>query len=167
MCPEIYNQFRNQGADRSKASSVEDGFICRNCRAYVYAQPYLSGVKNRNHCPYCLWSRHVDWQQAGDRMSACKANMEPIGLTVKQSYRKHGDMNTGELMLIHRCRDCGRISINRIAADDLSSRLMEVFHASNWMDSITREVLEESGIWLLQGSDQELVSRQLIGSVTR
>src|SRR4030065_2106742 len=82
------------------------GFRCCYCRAFVHTLPRLAGVKNRNHCPYCLWSRHVDLLQAGDRMSACKAIMQPIGLTVKQGRNKYGNYRSGELMLIHRCY-CG------------------------------------------------------------
>lgn len=161
MYPEIYNLHSRQCLDRSRNRSREDGFICKNCQAFVHTHPLVSGVQNRNHCPYCLWSRHVDWQLAGDRMSACKANMEPIGLTVKQNYKKYASMGNGELMLVHRCNDCGRISINRIAGDDLPGKLMDIYHASEDIDAITRDNLQESGIWLLQGTEFELVSRQL------
>jgi hypothetical protein len=76
--------------------------------------------------------------------------MEPIGLTMKQRQNKYGNWSNGELMLIHRCSNCDRISINRIAADDLSAMLMEIYHLSKWMDPITRDQLEESGISLLR-----------------
>jgi hypothetical protein len=139
------------------------GFQCRHCQAYVYAQADFSGVQNRNHCPYCLWSRHVDHTRAGDRMSACKAVMQPIGLTVKFDNNKYGNGRNGELMLIHRCRDCGKLSINRIAADDLTECLLDIYHASFGLDSLTRECLEASGIRLLQGVDDILVTHQLKG----
>lgn len=164
MYPRIYSPFKNGQLERLALRPVEDGFICRNCQAFVSAHPLFSGVHNRNHCPYCLWSRHVDWQRAGDRLSACKASMEPIGLTVKQRQKKYASGSSGELMLIHRCNDCGRISINRIAADDLSVKLWEIFNASTGLDSVTRIHLEECGIWLLQRSDYRLVSRQLSGT---
>ncbi len=163
MYPEIYSPAKHRLEDRWRKGQPEDVFICRQCKALVYTQPILSGVRNRNHCPYCLWSRHVDWQVAGDRLSACKAGMEPIGLTVKQRGDKYGNGCNGELMLIHRCRECGKLSINRIAADDLSDRLMAIFHASAGMDTLTRDKLEECGIWLLQRPDHKLVTIQLYG----
>jgi hypothetical protein len=163
MYPEIFNLPKYDHPGRWGRYSSQAGFTCRNCQVFVYAQPLISGVQNRNHCPYCLWSRHVDLYQAGDRLSACKAGMEPIGLTVKQRQNKYGSWSNGELMLIHRCSNCDRISINRIAGDDLSIKLMEIYHASNGMDPLTRNKLEESGIWLLQGTDHKLVITQLYG----
>jgi RNHCP domain len=163
MYPEIYSPVKHRLSERWGRYQLEDVFMCRQCNALVYTQPVHSGVKNRNHCPYCLWSRHVDWQVAGDRLSACKAGMEPIGLTLKQSRDKYGNRCSGELMLIHLCRECGKLSINRIAADDLADRLMEIFHASDEMDMLTRNKLEECGIWLLQEPDHKLVSRRLYG----
>jgi len=164
MYPRIYSQSKNGQAERLALRPVEDGFTCRNCQAFVSIYPFFSGVQSRNHCPYCLWSRHVDWQRAGDRLSACKASMEPIGLTVKQRQKKYAGESAGELMLIHRCNDCGRISINRIAADDLAVKLWEIYNASTDLDPITRIQLEECGIWLLQRSEYRLVSRQLAGT---
>ena len=164
MYPEIYNPQKYDPPGRWVRHPTEEGFTCRTCRAYVYTQPMISGVRNRNHCPYCLWSRHVDLYQAGDRLSACKASMEPIGLTVKQGRNKYADCGYGELMLIHRCSNCDRISINRIAADDLSVMLMEIYHLSKWMDPIIQHKLEESGISLLQGTDHKLVITQLYGT---
>jgi hypothetical protein len=89
--------------------------------------------------------------------------MEPVGLTVKQRQNKYGNGNYGELMLIHRCWDCGKLSINRIAADDLTEHLLDIYQASLTLDLPTREQLKESGIWLLQGEDQRMVIQQLQG----
>jgi hypothetical protein len=88
----------------------------------VVADPFFSGVQHRNHCPYCLWSRHLDHEKAGDRLSACKAGMRPIGLTYKRTRKKYGDQR-GEMMLVHLCLDCGKVSLNRVAADDDSEML--------------------------------------------
>ncbi len=75
-------------------------------------------------------------------MSACKAIMQPIGLTVKRGRNKYGEGMFGELMLIHRCSECGKLSINRIAADDQTERLMEIFFSSLGLDSSTQHQLE-------------------------
>ena len=163
MYPEIYSPSKYDHPDRWGKRSSEDVFLCRYCQAHVYTQTIFSAVQHRNHCPYCLWSRHVDLLQAGDRLSACKASMEPIGLTVKQRQNKYGSGRGGELMLLHRCKNCNKLSINRIAADDLTERLMNIFHASLQLDLLTRQYLKASGIRLLQGVDHKLVIDQLYG----
>jgi hypothetical protein len=103
-------------------------FKCVHCHALVISDRRYSGVQHRNHCPYCLWSRHLDHARAGDRLSACKAQMRPVGLTEKRVHKKYGPQR-GELMLIHQCQACGKISINRIAADDDAQALEEISSA--------------------------------------
>ena len=95
---------RQQRAHAGRSRTVE-GFFCKHCNGYVSSAAFLSGVQNRNHCPYCLWSRHLDLYSAGDRLSACKSSMRPIGLTSKATNKKYGP-GRGELMLIHLCTDC-------------------------------------------------------------
>ncbi len=96
-------------------------------------------------------------------MSACKALMQPIGLTVKPSRNKYRENTTGELMLIHRCDDCGKLSINRIAADDQVEKLIEIFRLSCALDSAILVQLAASDIRILQLDDWTLVSSQLRG----
>jgi hypothetical protein len=81
-------------------------FTCLNCGAIISPTP--EGSKHRNHCPHCLWSRHVDLR-IGDRRSGCRGAMEPVGIWVRQD---------GEWALLHHCRVCGLIRANRIAGDD-------------------------------------------------
>lgn len=45
----------------------------------------------------------------GDRKADCPGGMEPIAVTVRGERR---------WMLIHRCTRCGRLRLNRTAADD-------------------------------------------------
>ena len=90
-------------------------FRCQHCGREV-AQEVL-GSTQRNHCPFCLWSRHVD-VAIGDRTSDCLASMEPIGVTFKQAG--------GELMLVHRCHGCNKISKNRLAGDDDAAAVLAV-----------------------------------------
>ena len=144
------------------ASSFGD-FRCAHCRNIVSAAHLLSGVKNRNHCPYCLWSFHLDLFAAGDRLSACKGQMKPLGLTTKKSRNKYrlGAHARGELMLIHQCIECGSLSINRIAADDDPDSVMEVFRASQSLSHQTRAECDSQGIILLE--DAGSVTAQLYG----
>jgi hypothetical protein len=138
-------------------------FRCGYCQAFVSADSLLAGVKNRNHCPYCLRSKHVDSKEAGDRLAACKGLMHPVGLTIKKTRKKYGP-ETGELMLIHRCEACSRLSINRIAADDSSERVIEVFKNSFTLEPELKVGLEESGIQPLAQGDEAEVRKQLFGS---
>jgi hypothetical protein len=136
-------------------------FTCIHCHKFVSSGYVVAGVHNRNHCPYCLWSRHLDWHQAGDRLSACKGSMQPIGLSVKKIRKKYGRCNHGELMLIHRCIDCGKIAINRIAADDDSQAAVNIYESSLDLDQHDRLVLDESGIQMLWLQERALVEAQL------
>lgn len=82
-------------------------FRCRHCRTDVSND--APGTAHRNHCPNCLWSRHLDDVRPGDRAAHCGALMEPIAITVR------GD---GEWILVHRCAGCDRLDLNRTAGDD-------------------------------------------------
>jgi hypothetical protein len=141
---------------------TEDGFLCKHCNAYVSSALCLSGVLNRNHCPYCLWSRHLDLYEAGDRLSACKAPMRPIGLTIKTTRKKYGP-DRGELMLIHLCTECGRLSINRIAADDDPQNVLEVFESSFQLSVSMQTRLDADGIRALDAMDINIIRAQLFG----
>ena len=137
-------------------------FTCLYCHNYVSVQSILSGVHNRDHCPYCLWSKHVDLHQAGDRLAACKAGMQPIGLTVKKTHKKYG-AGQGELMLIHQCTECGKLSLNRIAADDDAGLVFEAFERSTRLDTETHDQLASRGITALKAGDACLVRTRLFG----
>lgn len=141
---------------------LDDGFTCKKCGFFVNANPYVSGVQNRNHCPCCLWSRHMDLLKAGDRLSACKALMKPIGLTVKRNGKKYGP-ERGELMLVHQCTGCATISINRIAADDIPQILLEVLNKSPDSVDFPKAAKRTYEIRLLSISDANLVQVMLFG----
>ena len=92
-------------AGRRFARSEE--FRCRHCGMFV--GPVRFGGSHRNHCPFCLYSRHVDGPEPGDRASACGGSMAPIGAFTRPK---------GEHVIVHRCLACGIERHNRIAADD-------------------------------------------------
>ena len=145
-------------------SSFRD-FRCRHCHHIVSAAYMLSGVNNRNHCPYCLWSCHLDLFAAGDRLSACKGQMKPIGLTMKKSRNKYRLEARGELMLIHECTECRTLSINRIAADDHPESILEVSNESHVLDHQTHATCKGQGILILD--DMEKVYTQLYGQTIK
>lgn len=78
---------------------VED-FTCDHCGTLVHGTGYT------NHCPACLWSRHVD-VKPGDRSESCKGMMEPIGVDTRGGYT-----------LYYRCQACGIVRKNKVAEDD-------------------------------------------------
>lgn len=83
---------------------IDEEFICNNCKKKV---PKL-GYSCRNHCPYCLYSMHVDINP-GDRMEKCHGDLEPIGveLSSKKGY-----------VIVFKCKKCGQIKKNKAAEDD-------------------------------------------------
>jgi len=147
---------------RANLASFGD-FRCAHCHALVSSAHLLSGVNNRNHCPYCLWSCHLDLFAAGDRLSACKAPMRPIGLTMKKSRNKYQREPRGELMLVHECTECRTLSINRIAADDDPETVMAVFRESLSPGQRVQAACQEYGILILKAEDTRIVQTQLYG----
>jgi hypothetical protein len=97
---------RNLRRGREHARAGEE-FRCRHCKRMVGLP--LWGGGHRNHCPFCLHSRHVDGKTPGDRTSECGASMAPVG-----AFARSG----GEHVIVHRCLGCGFERHNRIAADD-------------------------------------------------
>ena len=69
----------------------------------------LSNGSYRNHCPACLWSKHVD-VEPGDRAASCGGPMRPLRV---EHRRGKG------LVIIHRCVACGFTRPNRIADDQV------------------------------------------------
>jgi len=112
--------------------ACEEHFICKICGAMV--GPEGAGSRHRNHCPKCLSSFHVDIEP-GDRASPCKGAMDPIGVWVR---------NNGEWAIIHRCKDCGGLSSNRIAADDNPALLMSIAVKPLAMPPFPLRLLESS-----------------------
>ena len=86
---------------------AEQSFTCGHCQRFV--GPLPSGGHHRNHCPYCLYSRHVDAVKSGDRLSGCGGMMAPIGAFQRPN---------GEHVIVHHCERCGFERFNRVQADD-------------------------------------------------
>lgn len=97
-----------------KIHPCNESFICKVCGKTVV--PNGAGSKHRNHCPYCLSSQHLDIEP-GDRTADCGGVMEPIAVWVRKN---------NEWAIIHRCKICGMLSSNRIAADDNPMKLMSI-----------------------------------------
>lgn len=83
----------------------------------MFAGALRFGGHHRNHCPYCLYSLHVDGRVPGDRASDCRSRMAPVGVFSRQK---------GEQAIVHRCLGCGFERHNRIAADDDVAAVMRL-----------------------------------------
>ena len=66
-----------------KFTEIDEEFICHYCGKHVPALGYSC----RNHCPYCLHSKHVDINP-GDRQEECHGDLEPITVEIdgKKGY---------------------------------------------------------------------------------
>lgn len=154
---------RREKKRKQKEYDTETAFRCAHCGMLVNCSREYSGVNNRNHCPNCLWSLHVDLYKAGDRKAECRARMRPIGLTLKHSPKKYSSETTGELMIIHECTACGKISINRIAADDSPGNLLALYESSARDEPRQQAKLKEMGILPVSAADLTTVFSQLFG----
>ncbi len=97
-----------------KRNPCKEVFTCKVCGRLV--TPEGAGSGHRNHCPHCLTSLHLDLEP-GDRAADCGGIMEPVAVWVRKG---------GEWALIHRCRRCGALSSNRVAADDNPLKLLSI-----------------------------------------
>jgi len=79
---------------------IED-FICKRCKTHI------SGTGYTDHCPNCLWSKHVDINP-GDRKAKCGGLMEPVGVEIKG----------GKSVIYYRCQKCGFKSRVKAAPND-------------------------------------------------
>jgi hypothetical protein len=89
--------------------------------------------------------------------------MQPIGLTLKRTRKKYGCAQYGELMIIHQCIDCGKISVNRIAADDDAALIFEIYQQSFLLNQQVKLELDLGGIRALDTVDGYIVQAQLFG----
>lgn len=85
----------------SQFKRVVEDFVCEHCGFEVKGSGYT------NHCPKCLWSKHVD-VFPGDRFEDCKGLMEPI--LVEKEKEKY--------VLTHKCIKCGSTKRNKVEEGD-------------------------------------------------
>ncbi len=92
-------------------NKLDEGFVCENCKREVSPLKYTS----RDHCPYCLYSKHVD-VNPGDRLNKCLGLLKPIEIEkFRDTYK-----------IIYKCEKCGEIHKNIIAKDDDMDKIIEI-----------------------------------------
>ena len=86
-----------------------EDFTCAKCGFSVTGGGYT------NHCPKCLYSKHVDIHP-GDRLENCGGLMEPTFL----------EKEKGEEKLTHVCLVCGHTRKNKVSPEDSFDALLAV-----------------------------------------
>lgn len=87
---------------------VED-FICEHCGAQVTGNGYT------DHCPKCLWGKHVD-VDPGDRAASCGGAMEPVAI----------EGTAGRFRIRYRCTACKHEFLVDSAPDDDQDILVSI-----------------------------------------
>lgn len=78
-------------------------YLCGHCGENV------AGGRYHNHCPHCLWSKHLDDKVPGDRASRCQALMEPVGVLQRK----------GAWRVVRQCTGCKKHTVvDSIPKDD-------------------------------------------------
>ncbi len=86
---------------------TKEDFICEHCGVRVEGTGYT------NHCPKCLWSKHVDIDP-GDRAATCGGMMEPLAL----------EGSTPKYRIVQKCVICGKFFRIAVSPDDDVEKLL-------------------------------------------
>ena len=86
-----------------------ENFTCEHCGYAVTGNGYT------NHCPKCLYSKHVDINP-GDRSATCGGLMAPSSLETKK----------GDQVLVHVCEKCGHTKRNKTVSEDDFEAILNV-----------------------------------------
>jgi len=86
-----------------------ENFVCEKCGTEVEGNGYT------NHCPQCLWSKHVDISP-GDRAEKCGGMMEPVRIEKKGK----------EYVIFHKCKKCGVEKPNKAVKEDNFQMLIQI-----------------------------------------
>lgn len=85
-------------------------YTCGHCGENVI------GGRYNNHCPRCLWSKHLDDKIPGDRASKCRSLMKPVGVMQKN----------GAWRIVHQCLRCKKNTIVNSSPEDDSDLIIEL-----------------------------------------
>jgi ribosomal protein L37AE/L43A len=88
----------------------KENFKCEKCGFGVAGNGYT------DHCPKCLWGKHVDREIPGDRESDCRGLMEPVRVL----YEK------GEYKIIYKCTKCNHEFRVRAGEGDDQEELLKL-----------------------------------------
>ncbi|QQS60588.1 RNHCP domain-containing protein [Candidatus Falkowbacteria bacterium] len=86
-----------------------ENFICEHCQQEVVGNGYT------NHCPHCLYSKHVDINP-GDREATCGGLMKPMQIEIKGQ----------EWIILHTCLICGFKKKNKVSPGDNREAIIQL-----------------------------------------
>ena len=99
-----------------KFNMIDEAFLCDYCHQKVEKLGYTA----RDHCPYCLYSKHVDILP-GDRQNDCHGLLKPIGIEkYKNTYK-----------IIYKCLKCHQLHKNICANDDDFDKIIFLSTSNN------------------------------------
>lgn len=87
---------------------LED-FTCEHCGAEIAGNGYT------NHCPQCLWSKHVDINP-GDRLASCRGMMCPTA--IETAGKRH--------VIVFVCQQCGFMRNDHVRQNDSFDAVLSV-----------------------------------------
>lgn len=95
----------HEDAARERTNPIrrDEAFTCAHCGLEVAPL----GRTDRDHCPRCLRSLHVD-VVPGDRAATCGGLLDPVGAEIRG----------GDVVIHHKCRRCGATHRVRAAVGD-------------------------------------------------
>ena len=99
-----------------KFTKTIENFECAHCGAMVFGNGYT------NHCPHCLWSKHVD-NNPGDRASDCGGMMIPISVETAGNG----------FIITHKCEKCGKTIRQRSSENDNIDTIIEISSDSDFI----------------------------------
>lgn len=105
---------------------INEAFTCQNCGK----ENPKADQTCRNHCKYCLYSKHVDAEIPGDRLSNCLSLMEPIQVEMngKKGYQ-----------ILHNCLKCKKNILNKAAPDDNLDVIIHIMNKQNINGPIVKD----------------------------
>ena len=87
----------------------KEDFVCENCGHKVVGTGYT------NHCPKCLYSKHVD-NIPGDRANKCNGLMAPVEILY----------HNGQYSITHKCLRCRVTKNNKTSPEDDFDKIIEL-----------------------------------------
>jgi Zn finger protein HypA/HybF involved in hydrogenase expression len=97
------------GQPTKKFQKKKENFTCEKCGTGVI------GTGFTNHCPKCLWSKHVD-KNPGDREESCGGMMKPTGVEGTQA----------QYILLFTCEKCGSQKKNKVFPEDNFDEVLKI-----------------------------------------
>ena len=90
-----------------KFQRKREDFACEHCGLFIQGTGYT------DHCPKCLWSKHVD-VNPGDRKEKCGGLMKPTGIEAKDN----------SYVIYYQCVRCGHNhKVRSVPEDDFEEIL--------------------------------------------